>query len=148
MAAGDVYLPIKTADGLECAIARIAGNPRVYLQITITDRLKGKFDEHRLALVWFDGEVALDFCLLKSLDAITMKLSPPTVSFSLEDRTVSGAVWHGHMDEGTGIIGRLLKTNQFMIRIYFDDYTSREFVIEHSELVKLKQGIKSEILRL
>ena len=84
MAAGNVYLTAKVADGLTCAMARLSGNGRVYLEIILTDKLKGKFDQYRLALIWLDREVALDFCLLNSLHAMTMQLSPPTVSFSFD----------------------------------------------------------------
>lgn len=148
MDTGDAYVSAKIADELACAFVRLSGNPRVMLEIKITDGSHRKFDEYRLAVVFFDGQAEIDFCLCEAFDRITMKSSPPVVSFSFEDDCISGVVWHGQVNEGTGVIGKFLKTNKVVVRVYFDDYSFRDFAVDAPMLASLKQGVTSDILHL
>ena len=142
----EAYVAAQLAQGVDLAFARI-GQPKVIMQVKIKG-LNGKnFDENRLLLMFLDGEVELDFCDTKSFSDLMANLdSNSAPSFSFEKQEVSGVVWHGVAEEGTGIIGKILNSNSLSIRIYFDDYTFNEFKMSQAELSNMKEKISSEIL--
>jgi len=112
--------------------------------------VKGKrIDKHRLLLLYLDGEVELDFCDIKSFSDLMANLdSSSAPSFSFEEQDVSGVVWHGAVEEGTGIVGKVVNAKSLSIRIYFDDYTFEEFKMNQDDLLGMKRKISSEILGL
>lgn len=140
------YVAAQVAQGVDLAFARI-GEPKVIMQVKING-LNGKnFDQNRLLLILLDGEVELDFCDTKSISDLMARLdSNSSPSFSFEKQEASGVVWHGLAEEGTGIIGKILKSNSLSMRIYFDDYTLNEFKMPQDELRSLKEKISSDIL--
>ena len=140
------YVAAQVAQGVGLAFARI-GEPKVIMQVKING-LNGKnFDQNRLLLILLDGEVELDFCDTKSISDLMARLdSNSSPSFSFEKQEASGVVWHGLAEEGTGIIGKILKSNSLSMRIYFDDYTFNEFKMPQDELRSLKEKISSDIL--
>lgn len=148
MNTGDVYLPTRISEELACAFLRLSGSPRVMFQVKIADGSRHKFDKHRLAVVFFDGQAQIDFCFCQSLNQMTIDSSPPWVSFSFSEKVITGVVWHGRPREGTGVIGKLLETNEIMIKVYFDDYSSEDFAMEPSALANLQQCVRSDILHL
>ena len=147
MAIEDIYLPVRVGTSLQCAIVRLARDPRVLFQIAMAEELKGKFDRYRLAAVWFDGKLEIDFCLVERMHEMTMGLSPPAVSFAFEERSLLGVVWHGVVSEGIGVIGKLMEAGEVRMRVYFDDYTTQDFLVSAEELATLKQGVLSQLLR-
>lgn len=140
------YVAAQVAQGVDLAFARI-GEPKVIMQVKING-LNGKnFDQNRLLLILLDGEVELDFCDTKSISDLMARLdSNSSPSFSFEKQEASGVVWHGLAEEGTGIIGKIPKSNSLSMRIYFDDYTFNEFKMPQDELRSLKEKISSDIL--
>lgn len=140
------YVAAQVAQGVDLAFARI-GEPKVIMQVKING-LNGKnFDQNRLLLILLDGEVELDFCDTKSISDLMARLdSNSSPSFSFEKQEASEVVWHGLAEEGTGIIGKILKSNSLSMRIYFDDYTFNEFKMPQDELRSLKEKISSDIL--
>lgn len=140
------YVAAQVAQGVDLAFARI-GEPKVIMQVKINGLNGKKFDQNRLLLILLDGEVELDFCDTKSISDLMARLdSNSSPSFSFEKQEASGVVWHGLAEEGTGIIGKILKSNSLSMRIYFDDYTFNEFKMPQDELRSLKEKISSDIL--
>lgn len=118
-------------------------------QVKIDDAKEQKFDKHRMPVVWFDGKAEIDLCDAKSTEQLIRSLDPSSdVHFSFQERAVSGVIWHGLVNEGTGVVGKLLKANEVSVRIYLDDYTTRDLPISSLKLASLKQSIMSDILRL
>lgn len=95
-----------------------------------------------MLLIFLDGEVELDFCTIKSYSDLMARLDPSTApGFHLDKQEVAGAVWHGMAEEGTGIIGKILKASSLSMRVYFD-----EFKMPQDELSNMKKKISSELL--
>ncbi|MGS1134525.1 hypothetical protein ACVCMH_17550 (plasmid) [Rhodanobacter sp. UC4439_H6] len=144
----EVYIPAHVAQGVDLAFARL-GEPKVIMQVKINGVTGKRIDEHRLLLLYLDGEVELDFCDIKSFSDLMAKLdSGSAPSFSFEEQDVSGVVWHGSAEEGTGIVGKVVNAKSLSIRIYFNDYTFEEFKMNQDDLLDLKRKISSEILGL
>lgn len=142
----EVYLPAKVAQGVDLAFARL-GQPKVIMQVKISGLDGKRFDKHRLLIVFLDGKVELDLCDTKTFSDLMRGLDPTSVpSFSFEEQDVSGVVWHGMAEEGTGIIGKILNAETLSMRIYFDDYSFDEFTMPQGELFNIKKKISSEIL--
>ena len=119
------------------------------LQVKLVSESTRSFDKHRLATVWLNGEVAVDFCDTKSFNDLMSKISPgEPSSFVFEDREISGVVWHGLVSEGTGIIGELLKSDKIVFRVYFNDYTMQDVQMSAPQLAALKQDVTSKILAI
>ncbi len=143
-----IYIPVELDAGFKCALFRLEST-RVMFQVKIDSTTGRKFDKYRMPVVWFDGKAEVDLCLAKSTDELMRSLDPGgSVHFSFEERDVSGVIWHGLVNEGTGAIGKLLKASNVSVRIYFDDYTIEDFLISSPRLAALKQSIMSDILRL
>lgn len=142
----EAYVSAIMNGGFDLAFARLE-DPDVIMQVKIPDYEDRSFDENRLFIMYLDGEVALDFCDIKSFAELSGRLDPtPKVRFSFQEKTASGVIWHGIASEGNGVIGKIMDTRSLAIRIYFDDYSFEEFELPPLELDAIKQKIHSEIL--
>ena len=148
MAFSEVYIPVDIGDGLECAFFRLKElGPQVLFKIKFVGEPKRNFDKHRLAVIWFDNEVANDFCSTKHVNDIMSNLNPNNrPMFVFENTELSGVVWHGLVSEGTGIIGKLLKTEKVVLRVYYENYTVHDAQMAAPQLAALKQNVMSKIL--
>jgi hypothetical protein len=144
----DVWITGEIADELTFAFIRLDDNPRIIFQIKISDAWDRKICPYRLGVVFFDDVAEIDFCGSKENYNLDMQLLGSSNSFSYEPNCVSGVVWHGMINEGSGVIGKLLKASEVMIRVYLDDYTSKEFALEIQALDSLKKCVTAEILGL
>ena len=148
MAFSEVYVPINIGDSLECAFFRLKElGPQVLLKIRLVGEPKRNFDKHRLAVVWFDDEIANDFCSTKYVNDIMVNLNPTSrPMFAFENTELSGVVWHGLVSEGTGVIGKLLKAEKVVFRVYYEDYTMHDAQMVAPQLAALKNNVMSKIL--
>lgn len=110
---------------------------RVALGVALEAEFPHRLDKYRLPVILL-GEAVIDFEEFRKHFESLKEFATPLL-FVFEPRFVVAGIWHGQLEEGSGLMGILARTKQLLVRMYYDDYTTEDFNFSFDALRDLQK---------
>jgi len=137
----DSYLRINIADGFSIAIARLEGDPRILLQLMLTD--DRVFDDYRPPLLLADGAECLDFGSLASAQRLLeLYTDDKTIMCSFGKKDVSGVIWQQGQATANAALWKFLRAGEIKFQLYLSDYSIAEYRLDRPGIEMIAAEVK------
>lgn len=128
------------SEGVTASFLRRPGSDPVWLMIE--DEAK-TLDQERPPVIFLGGPEVIDLALSRTLNDLMQKHVGDEPAYTSAPTYVAGQIWHGKPEQGTGELGKVLQARGLVARIYYGDYSFKEYVVGGEEFESLKSRLRA-----